>query len=186
MRKDEIIRRLEGDNIEDVISAIDFVVDEFLLFEASFLRSLEKNKDYRPFIAERIYKLIYKSKNDIRDAYEDQGETDSDLRFWLGSLLIAYDKNENVILDIFNHVANNEDDKEMLGLNILLDKKAAKVEDIIIEKLRKIVFAAEYYDRISFYLEKLKALNFDLPKDISEKIDDYNENVQFNWQVLMY
>ncbi|MCF6404403.1 hypothetical protein L3C95_16010 [Chitinophaga filiformis] len=184
MEGNEIARRLESDNIEEVISMMDIMVNELLFFVSRSLYSLEKNVEWRPFIAERIYKLIDRSKCAIDDMYQKRDGSDNDLRFWLNSLLVMFDQNEDFILSIFNHVANNEDDNEIIGLNILVRRKAVNTEKLIIEKLRKAVFTVKNYDRNAFYLVALKTLNVDLPEDIVEKVSFYNQRVQHAWQKL--
>ncbi|SHN08067.1 hypothetical protein [Chitinophaga sp. CF418] len=186
MERSEIVKKLESDNIDEIISAIDFIVDELLCLSSRSLMILRKNSEFRPFIAERFYRIIHEYKGRLERGYLEHGEEDSDLRFWLSSLLVIYDKNEDFILDIYKHVANNEDDKDLLGLNILIEKKVANVETIIIEKLRRIVFNIKNFDRIAFYLEKLKTLSVDLPDDVSEKMNLYNRHIDFKWQRLSY
>lgn len=186
MERSEIIKKLESDNIDELISAIDFIVDELLCLSSRSLTILRKNSEFRPFIAERFYRMIQECKGPLERGYLENGEEDSDLRFWLSSLLVPYDRNEDFILEIYRHVANNEDDKDLLGLNILIEKKVANVEMILIDKLRRIVFSTENFDRITFYLEKLKTLSVDLPKDVTEKINFYNRDIDFEWQKLSH
>jgi len=186
MERNEITKLLESDNIEEVIATMDIMVNELLYFVNLSLESLEKNSEWRPFIAERIYDLINKSKSAMGDMYQKEGTTNSDLRFWLSSLLVMFDQNEDFIFDIFNHVANNEDENEMFGLNILVRKKAVNIEKVIIEKLKKSAFTVNNYDRIDFYLDKLKDLNVVLPEDIVKKVNAYNEQVQYARKKLDY
>lgn len=185
MERSEIVKKLESDNIDEIISAIDFIVDELLCLSARSLMIIKKNSEFRPFIAERFYRIIHEYKGQLERGYLEN-EEDSDLRFWLSSLLVIYDRNEDFILDIYRHVVNNEDDKELLGLNILIEKKFADVEIIILEKLRRIVFSIENFDRITSYLEKLRALRVDLPDDVAEKMNFYNRNIDFEWQRFSY
>jgi hypothetical protein len=186
MERSEIVKKLESDNIDEIISAIDFIVDELLCLSSRSFTILRKNSQFRPFIAERFYRIIHEYKGQLERGYLENEEEDNDLRFWLSSLLVIYDRNENFIHDIYNHVANNEDDKELFGLNILIEKKFADVEMIIIEKMRRIVFSIENFDRINFYLEKLRALRVDLPDDVAEKMNFYNRNIDFEWQRFSY
>ena len=186
MERSEIVKKLESDNIDKTISAIDFVADELLSLSSRSLMILRKNSEFRPFIAERFYRIINELKGRLERGYLDNGEEDSDLRFWLSSLLVIFDRNEDFILDIYRYVANNEDDKELLGLNILIEKKVANVEMIIIEKLRRIVFSTENFDRITFYLDKLKILSVALPDDVAEKMNFYNRDINYEWRRLSY
>ncbi|PSL18817.1 hypothetical protein [Chitinophaga ginsengisoli] len=186
MERGEITKRLESENIDEVISAMDIMANELLYFITRSLDALEKNNEWRPFIAERIYKLINNSKCAMDDRFQEQGAKDDDLRFWLSSLLVVFDQNENFILEILHHVINNEDDNEMMGLNILVRKKVIDIDEIIIEKLRKAEFTIKNYYRIDFYLDKLKTLNIGIPEDIIEKINSFHQRVQYDWQKLYY
>lgn len=186
MEKSKIVKNLESDNIDEIISAIDFIAEELLCLSSRSLMILRKNSEFRPFIAERFYRIIHEYKGRLERGYLESGEEDSDLRFWLSSLLVIYDRNEDFILEIYRHVANHEDDKDLLGLNILIEKKVANVEIIIIEKLRRIVFSIENFDRITFYLEKLKNLGVVLPDDVAEKMNFYNRDIDLEWQRLSY
>ncbi|SFW84298.1 hypothetical protein [Chitinophaga sancti] len=185
MERSEIVKKLESDNIDEIISAIDFIVNELLCLSSRSFMILRKNSEFRPFIAERFYRIIHENKRQLERGYLEN-EEDSDLRFWLSSLLAIYDRNDDFILDIYRHVANNEDDKELLGLNILIEKGIANVEMIILEKLRRIVFSIENFDRINFYLEKLRVLRVAVPDDVVEKVNFYNRHIDFEWQRFSY
>jgi len=184
MEVNEVTNGLESNNIDDVISTLDIMANEMLHFVSQSLVALEKNNEWRPFIVERIHNLFYKSKCAMEQARQKYGENDSDLRFWLSSLLVTFERNEDYILDIFNHVASNEDDKDLLGINILANKRTVNIGEVILEKLRRVAFTAENFDRIYFYLDNLKSLNVAIPYDIMEKVNFYNDQVQHAWRKL--
>ncbi|MEC5146100.1 hypothetical protein [Chitinophaga sp. 212800010-3] len=181
---EELIAKLESDDIEDVILSLDiFIVQTTLLLNKS-LASLKKHKEWRSYIAERIFSIISKPKVEMSSLYAHNSD-DDDLVFWLSTLLIEYDENhyENILMD---YARNHKDGKEMLALTILAKKEIIGLDKIIINKIGMLEFNKETFDLLNFYLDRLKMLDVVLPSDIAERISCYNEGVQEEWQKLSY
>jgi hypothetical protein len=180
--KEDITRQLESNHIDDVILAFDNLIGQTSFLLEKSLASLKKNVEWRSFISERIYKIIQKQKTGIESFYNN--EEDNDLRFWLSTLAVEFDHNTRYFTTILNYVKEHEDEKEILGLNILVQNSIREVDEIIISKLKKLDFSINTFDRITFYLSHLKRLEIVLPPVVIKKINEYNNGVKSGWQKL--
>lgn len=180
----DIEKKLRSKDIDDVVDGLDNWMEEvsFLMEQSMF--SLKENVDWRPFIAERIYKVIQKQKATILSFYNQAG--DDSLHFWLSILMLEFERNAHYFSHLLNYVKTHEDGQEILGLNILIQEGATEVGEIIIDKLKKLEFNISTFDKTSFYLDGLKRLGISLPSIIIERAKEYNTRVEHEWQKLIY
>ncbi len=168
-------------NIETVIKEMDDFIISYATQMNKLLSDFEQHKEYRQFIAERLYKLISIPKKEMTSLYK---EADNDLRFWLSALLSEFDSNQPFIEDIRKSVVDTTDDNEIPGINILLKKKDPQLGKIIADKLDKLPFQVQNADRLIFYVSTLKEMNYDISDDLKERINNYNQSVDNDWQKI--
>lgn len=184
LSNEEILRKLESKDIDDVIQALDDLIEKESLFMEKSLDSLRDNHEFRPFIAERIYKAIQKQKAVIASFYEQA--SDNNLHFWLSTLILEFEENTRFFSPLLDYVRTHEDGQEMLALNILIQKGVTDVGEIISYKLKKLEFSVNTFGRISFYFDCIKKLGMSLSPIVIEKAEEYNSSVEFEWEKLTY
>lgn len=181
---ENLIANLESNNIENIIPALDDLVEQMTLLLRKSLISLDQNIEWRLFITERIYKIIKNQKFELENFYS-QEKVDTDMNFWLSTILVEYHNNSKYINDILEYVKSHDDENVMLALNILVRYKVEGLDEIIINKLTNLNFTIDNFDKINYYLDKVKTLNTPITKSIIEKINAYNESVEFEWEKLI-
>lgn len=184
LSNEEILRNLQSRDIDDLVQALDYVVEAESLFMEKSLCSLRDNVEWRPFIAERIYKAIQKQKAVIASFYEQ--ESDNGLRFWLSTLILEFEGNTRFRSTLLDYIRTHEDGEEMLALNILIRKGVTDVGEIISYKLEELEFNINTFDRINFYFDCLKRLGMSPSPIVVKKAEEYNNSVEFEWEKLTY